>query len=148
VIDELSERSGRCRTGLAVSLRADLLSCSQRDCSGREPARMGERHWDGGSVVTASRGVDPDGCRSGRGTVFRLAAACEGLDDDHAAAAAATRTRQHVGLIGGRGLGRLSLFQAGWHGEQLARPCDVGGAIAICEQSVVADAVQALGQHV
>ena len=27
-------------------------------------------------------------------------------------------------------------------------PCDVGGAIAVGEQSIVADAVQALGQHV
>ena len=34
------------------------------------------------------------------------------------------------------------------HGEQLACPCDVGGAIAVGEQSVVADAVEALGQHV
>jgi hypothetical protein len=30
--------------------------------------------------------------------VFGLAAAREGLDDDHAAAAAATWTRQHAGL--------------------------------------------------
>jgi hypothetical protein len=54
--------------------------------------------------------------------VFRLAAACKGLDDDHAAAAAATRTRQHVRLIGSCGLGRLGLFRAGRYGEQLARP--------------------------
>src|ERR1700720_2906170 len=33
-------------------------------------------------------------------------------------------------------------------GEQLTRPCDVGGAVAVGEQSIVADAVQALGQHV
>jgi hypothetical protein len=32
--------------------------------------------------------------------MFRLAAACEGLDDDHAAAAAATRTWQHAGFVG------------------------------------------------
>jgi hypothetical protein len=47
----------------------------------------------------------------------------------------------------------LSAFRAlRWrarpHVEQLARPCDVGGAIAVGEQSIVADAVQALGQHV
>jgi hypothetical protein len=47
--------------------------------------------------------------------VFRLAAACEGLDDDHAAAAAATRTRQHAGFVGGCGRGRLGLFRPGRH---------------------------------
>ena len=48
-------------------------------------------------------------------------------------------------------LGKLwvvRLGQARWHGEQLAGACDVGGAIAVGEQSVVADAVQAPGQHV
>ena len=37
---------------------------------------------------------------------------------------------------------------AGRHGEQLARPRDVGGAVAAGEQPVVADAMEALGQHV
>ena len=88
--------------------------------------------------------------------VFRLAAPCEGLDDDHAAAAAAAWTWQDAGFVGGCGRGRLGPFRAGRHGEELAgrhgeelaRLCDVGGAIAIGEQSVMADAVQALGQHV
>jgi hypothetical protein len=80
--------------------------------------------------------------------MFRLAAACEGLDDDDAAAAAATRTWQHAGFVGGCGCGRLGLFRAGRHGKQLAHPRDVGGAIAVGELSVMADAVQALGQHV
>jgi hypothetical protein len=80
--------------------------------------------------------------------MFRLAAACEGLDDDHAAAAASTWTRQHAGFVGGCRLGRLGRFRAGRDGEQLARSCDVGDAIAVGEQSVVADAVQALRQHV
>jgi hypothetical protein len=78
----------------------------------------------------------------------RLAASCEGLDDDHAAAAAATWTRQHAGSVGCGGLERLGRFRAGRYGKQLARPCDVGGAIAVGEQSVMADAVQALGQYV
>ena len=77
-----------------------------------------------------------------------LAAGREGLDDNHAAAAAAARTRQHAGFVSGCGLGGLGRFRAGRDGEQLACPCDVGGAIAVGEQSVVADAVQALGQHV
>src|SRR6516165_8523621 len=32
--------------------------------------------------------------------------------------------------------------------EQLACSCDIGGAITIGEQSIVADTVEALGQHV
>ena len=80
--------------------------------------------------------------------MFRVTAGREGLDDDHAAAAAAARTRQHAGFMGGCRLGRLGRFRAGRDGEQFARPHDVGGAIAVGEQSVVADAVQALGQHV
>ena len=36
--------------------------------------------------------------------MFRLAAPCEGLDDDHAAATAATWTRQHAGSVGRGGL--------------------------------------------
>jgi hypothetical protein len=33
------------------------------------------------------------------------------------------------------------------HGEQLARPCDVGGAIAVGEQAVVANAMEAFRQR-
>ena len=80
--------------------------------------------------------------------MFRLAAPCKGLDDDHAAAAAPARTGQHAGSVGRGGLEPLGLFRAGRYGKQLARPCDVGGAIAVGEQSVMADAVQALGQYV
>jgi hypothetical protein len=47
------------------------------------------------------------------------------------------------GIVGNRGRGRLGRFRARRHAEQLARPCDVGGAIAVGEQSVVADAVSA-----
>jgi hypothetical protein len=42
--------------------------------------------------------------------VFGLAAAREGLDDDHAAAAAATWTRQHAEFVGGCGRGRFGLW--------------------------------------
>src|SRR5215471_5433248 len=52
---------------------------------------------------------------------------------------AAARARQHVGFVGGCGLGGLGRFRARRHSEQLARPCDIGGAIAIGEQSVMAD---------
>jgi hypothetical protein len=39
------------------------------------------------------------------------------------------------------------LFGPGRHGEQFARPCDVGGAVATGQQPVVTDAVEARGQH-
>ena len=45
------------------------------------------------------------------------------------------------------GLGGLGLL---WrrHREQLASACDVGGAVAVGEQPIVSDAMEALGQHV
>ena len=77
----------------------------------------------------------------------RLAAAREGLDDDHTAAAAGTWPRQHARLVGfWRGLGYLGLLWAGWDGEQVACACDVGSTVAIGEQSVVADAMEAVRQ--
>src|SRR6266404_7306483 len=87
-------------------------------------------------------------CRRGRRVVVGLAAPREGLDDDHAATAAATRTRHRAGFVGGCGRGGPGRFRAGRHGEQLARPCEVGGAIAVGEKSIVADAVQAVGENV
>ena len=47
-----------------------------------------------------------------------LAAAREGLDDNHASAAARTWTRQHAGFVA-RCFGRLGLIWARWRGEQL-----------------------------
>jgi hypothetical protein len=52
--DGLNERSGRCRAGLAVRLRADLSTCSKRGLCWPGASRNGERHSAGGSVVTAS----------------------------------------------------------------------------------------------
>ncbi|SRR6266480_5840870 len=68
--------------------------------------------------------------------------ALEDLDDDHATAAA--WTSRLAGIGGGSG----GLGFRFCNGEQLTRTCDVGGARAFGEQAVVADAVQALGQHV
>src|SRR6185437_5926172 len=62
-------------------------------------------------------------------------------DDDHATAAASTNG---FGIDGGSG-GLVFMF---CNGEQLTRACDVVGARAFGEQAVVADAVQALEQHV
>ena len=76
-----------------------------------------------------------------------MAAAREGLDDDHAPAAARTWTRQHALLIRG-GLRRFRLFRERGSGEQLASVGDVGGTVAFGKQPVVTDAMKALGQDV
>ena len=78
--------------------------------------------------------------------MLRLAAAREGLDDDHAAAAARAWARQHAGLVG-RGFGRFGFVRMSRHGEQLARVRNVFGAVAVGEQPIVSDAVEALRQH-
>ena len=76
-----------------------------------------------------------------------LAATREGLDDDHAATAAWARHWQCTGLVGFGG-GIEMLLSVLRRGEQLASTSDIGGAVfAIGEQAVVADAMQALGQH-
>src|SRR3954447_12441386 len=59
-----------------------------------------------------------------------LTAACEGLDDDHAATAAGTWTQQRAGFVDCC-FGRLGFFQARRHREQLAGACDIGRAVAI-----------------
>src|SRR5215472_8237793 len=96
-------------------------------------SKKGERRCACGSMVTASGGVDPDRWCHRCGAVLWLVAAREGLDDEHAATAARARRCQHPQLISLGGSVRLWLCHAGWHGKQLARPRDVGGAIAIGE---------------
>ena len=83
-----------------------------------------------------------------RWPICRLAAACENLDDDHPAAAARAGAGQDARLIGGSGLLLFMLNDARGSTEQLACACDVGGTIAAGEQAVMADAVEAFGQHV
>src|SRR5258705_2760510 len=75
-----------------------------------------------------------------------LAAAREGLDDDHAAAATRAWLRQHARLLGFGGAVGLVRRHAGRHGEQFAGARDVGRAMAIGEQSIVTDAMPALWQ--
>jgi len=50
--DGPDERSGRCRTALTVSLRADLSTCVSGGYAGRA-SQNGERHWARGSVMRA-----------------------------------------------------------------------------------------------
>jgi len=80
--------------------------------------------------------------------MFGLTTACEALDDDHAAAAARTRTRQYALLIGRGRCGRLRLFCGGWSSEQLARSRDVGSTVGFGKQPVVTNAMEAFGQDV
>src|ERR1700746_3672958 len=68
--------------------------------------------------------------------------ALEHFDDDHAATAA--RTARLAGICGGTG-GRGFRFCSG---EELTRAGDVVGASGFGKEAVVADAVQAFGQHV
>jgi hypothetical protein len=77
---------------------------------------------------------------------MRRAAALEGLDDDHATAAARARVRDHLGLVGLELIGISGLGLCRRHVEQVARPGDVVGARTAGEQAVVADAVEALRQ--
>jgi hypothetical protein len=79
--------------------------------------------------------------------VLRLAATREGLDDNHAAAAARTWTRQHAGLVE-RGCRCLGCYWARRHGEQLARVRHAGGAVAAGEKAIVSDAMEAFWQYV
>jgi len=70
----------------------------------------------------------------------------QGLDGDHGSAAGGAGKREawrFLGLGEGRGLvlWRLDI-------EQLARPGEVLGAPAVGKESVVADAMEALGQDV
>ena len=78
----------------------------------------------------------------------RRAAAFEGLDDDHAAAAAWARMRERPRLIGIGGSRIAGLGLRNWRIEQFSRPRDVLDTLAAGEQAVVADAMEATWQNV
>src|SRR5258707_15768967 len=110
-------------------------------------AGVGPAHRNG--EVATLRAVWLMMCRpAGHRTPPRLAAACEHLDHDHAAAAARAWARQHTWRV--RGDIRLLLRVAGRRSdvEECAGCRDVLGAVGVGEEPVVADAVEALGQHV
>src|SRR6266705_5078218 len=75
----------------------------------------------------------------------RCRAALESLDSDHSAAAAWTCMHEGRGLVA-IGIRRLGLGV--WDGEQLAGARDVVGAGAVGKQTIVADAVESVGQDV
>ena len=73
-----------------------------------------------------------------------LASACEHLDDVHAAAAAWARCRQYAWLVGSRCFVGIGLRRWRRDGQQLSGPGDVLGAVAVGEQAVMPDAMEAL----
>src|SRR3954449_12433745 len=74
----------------------------------------------------------------------RVHPGAEALDDDEAATAAGAGRRRWL-VVGGLGDG---LLRGRGRGEQGPDPGDVGGPGAAGEQAVVADAVEAAGEHV
>jgi hypothetical protein len=79
--------------------------------------------------------------------VVRSCAAFEQLDDDHPATAAwAEICRLRLGGIGAVCFDGINGND--WRHEQFACARDVLGALAAGEQAIVADAVEACGQHV
>jgi hypothetical protein len=99
-----NERIARCSTGFAERSRASLADGRKRVCCRARAGQNGAIRCGAGSAMTASRGVDPDLGRRGRGSVLWLAASREGLDDEHASAAAGARSWQHAGFVGRWGL--------------------------------------------
>src|ERR1700674_3544510 len=100
--------------------------------------------WRGGAW---SGRVDHDrGWGWGRAAAWG-GAAPEGLDDDQAAAAARTWLRERLWLAAvGRGI-LVGLARARRHGEQFTGARDVVAAGAAGEQAVMADAMEAVWQH-
>src|SRR6266567_7044481 len=78
----------------------------------------------------------------------RRASALEGLNDDQAPAAARARMRERLGFSLARGAGIAGLDMGCLDVEQLTRLRDVVGASGVCEEAVVADAMEAAGQDV
>src|SRR5260370_39937870 len=78
----------------------------------------------------------------------RRASALEGLDDDHAPAAARARMRERLrfNLANAASIAGLELCCR--HVEQLTRLGDVVGASGVGKETVVADAMEAAGQDV
>ena len=78
--------------------------------------------------------------------MFRCACWPERFDDDQTPAAAGAREREEARPV--RCVGSLGVGRRRGSGEQFADAGDIGGAITIAEEPVVADSVLALGEHV
>ena len=78
-----------------------------------------------------------------------LHACCEHFDDDHTSAATRAGQVEDPRLVWVCILYIIGfVFRRHVNAQQRPRPCDVGGAIAVGEQPVVADAVEAFRQDV
>src|SRR5260221_4174915 len=78
----------------------------------------------------------------------RGATTLEGLDDDHAAAATGTGMRERLRLTVSGAVGITRLILCRGDVEQVTRSRDVLGAATVGEETVMADAMEAAGQHV
>src|SRR4030081_1558517 len=76
----------------------------------------------------------------------RCAAALEGLNDDHAPAAARAWVRERGRLVAAGGI-LVGFARARRRGEQLTGACDVVDARAAGKQTIVTDAVEAGRQY-
>src|ERR1700748_1753042 len=96
-----------------------------------------------GTGACQSRATEPD---CWEGPKLGLAAGFEGLDNDHAPAAARTSVPRLV-FVSTRGVIALAA-RRGWVGcaEEPAGQCDIGGSAGIGEEAIMADAVNALGR--
>src|SRR5262249_4869526 len=81
------------------------------------------------------------------GWVKGLPAGREGLDDDHAPAAARTGAGQYASVIGGH-LVLIGLLHVWGNIQELTRPVDVLGPVAVGKQAIMADAVETFWQDV
>ena len=79
--------------------------------------------------------------------VNRVTAGLEGLDDDHAPAAARTGAGRYASVIGGH-LVLIGLLHVLGNIQELTRPGDVLGPVAVGKQPIMADAVETLWQDV
>jgi hypothetical protein len=77
--------------------------------------------------------------------MLRFAAARKGLHDEHAPATAWAWTRQHGRLVRLFDLGGVRFLRR--HREQLASVRNVCGPVAVGEQPIVSDAVEAFRQR-
>src|SRR5204862_8204953 len=76
------------------------------------------------------------------------ATALEGLDDDHAAAAARARVREGLRFVVVDVASIAGLALCRRHVEEPARSRNVLGAAAVGQETVVADAMESVGQYV
>src|SRR5882757_5951448 len=149
----MSARTGFCRVpwafryvfGAHQRANGALLDViGSREIAARAEAGASELENRNDHALSGSRRVNP----AWRRPPPRLAAAREHFDDDHASATAWARAGQHPWRVR---LAILRLLRIGGRlgdTKESASRSDVVSAVGVGEEPVVADAVEALGQHV